>query len=279
MKPMLARTAKPSFSHLPCYVQPKLNGVRALYQAGMFQSRDEKVWKDTVVKHVVDELLSFTELGNLVLDGEFYCHGMRLQEINGAIAVNRAAPNGLTEKICYHVFDVVNPFKKFSDRWFELYHGLIAAELPHVKAVPTAHATSWIQVEQHFHIYIQAGYEGIMLRPDGPYEYGEHTGRNGNQTTFRSRNLWKYKHWEDDEFECVGITQGMGKADIGIGALVLRCKDSDATFGVGTGFTDADRVQFAMHPPIGQLVKVRYLTLTAEGKPFNPSFLAVLGQK
>jgi len=278
MKPMLARTAKPSFNNFPCYVQPKLNGVRALYQTQTFQSRDEKIWKREVVAHLLDELAMIDDtLGNLVLDGEFYCHEMRLQDINGAIAVNRKEPCANTPKICYHVFDVVSPSRKFSDRWFEVYQGLVAAELPHIRVVPTALAHSWTSVEQHFHLYVREGYEGIMLRLDGLYEAGEHTGRNGNQTTFRSSNLWKYKHWEDDEFECVGITQGEGKAAIGIGALVLRSnQDKAITFGVGTGFTDQDRIQFAMYPPIGRMVKVRYLNLTANGTPFNPSFLAVL---
>src|SRR5262249_36888189 len=117
MKPMLARTVGPKFSHYPCYVQPKLNGVRALYQAGVFQSRDEKLWQPEVVKHLTDELGQFSQyLGNVCLDGEFYCHGMRLQEINGAIAVNRKEPCKVTPQICFHVFDVVNPHEKFSNR-------------------------------------------------------------------------------------------------------------------------------------------------------------------
>lgn len=275
MIPMLARTVGPKYDNYPCYVQPKLNGVRALYQQGTFQSRDEKVWNEGVLKHVLDEL-RLMDMGNLVLDGEFYCHGMRLQDINGAIAVNRKEPCANTGKIEYHVFDVVNPYEKFSNRWFELYHGIIAAEYPHVKAVPTAYAHDWLEVERLFYLYTSLGYEGVMLRPDGFYEFGEHVGRNGSNTTFRSKNLWKHKHWEDDEFVCIGITQGEGKADIGIGALVCQTKDGKASFGVGTGFTDAERIQFAMYPPVGQLVKVRYLTLTADNKPFNPSFLAVL---
>lgn len=276
---MLARTVGPKFNHYPCYVQPKLNGVRALYQVQTFQSRDEKVWKPEVVRHLTEELRDINNgLGNFVLDGEFYYHGMRLQDINGAIAVNRSSPREDTNKIEFHVFDVVDPYRKFSERWFEVYHGLIDASqhLPHVKVVPTSVAHNWSQVEQHFHLYTSTGYEGIMLRPDGLYEFGDHIGRNGNSTTFRSRNLWKHKHWEDDEFECVGITQGEGKAKIGIGALVCKTKDGNATFGVGTGFTDQDRIDFAMYPPVGKQVKVRYLVLTADGKPFNPSFVAIV---
>jgi DNA ligase 1 len=276
MKPMLARTKGPRFDQLPCYVQPKLNGVRALYQDGIFQSRDEKIWKAPVVEHLVQQLMLHQDtLGRLILDGEFYVHGWRLQRINGAIAVNRNKPNDDTSIVQFHIFDVVDPYRKFSDRWFEIYHGLIRAELPNIKAVPTALANSQIEIDQHFYLYTREGYEGVMLRPNGVYEFGSHVGRNGNDTQFRSKFLWKYKQWEDDEFTCVGVTLGEGKADIGIGAL--RCaKEGGPAFKVGTGFTDEERVEFMRTPPVGKLVRVRYLCLTKDGIPFNPSFIAVM---
>lgn len=280
MKPMLARTVGPRYDQYPCYVQPKLNGVRVLCQKmddgkWLFQSRDEKLWQPEVVSHLSDEL---NELGigyNVILDGEFYRHGWRLQRINGAIAVNRRSPIIDTREICLHVFDVVQPDRMFSNRWLEIYTGLKDAGQPHIKAVPTALASDWNEVEKHFHLYTSNGYEGVMLRPDGRYEFGEHIGRNGNTTQYRSKTLWKYKAWQDDEFFCIGVTEGEGKAAIGIGALVLR-SGWQAIFKVGTGFTDEERVEFAKNPPVNKFVKVRYLCLTAEGIPFNPSFLAVI---
>lgn len=289
MKPMLARTLGPKFDQFPCFVQPKLNGVRALYQQpckssfGIFQSRDEKVWLDRVLRHLCDELEPLYEtLGPLILDGELYVHGWRLQRINGAIAVNRLEPNNDTRQIEFHVFDVVDPKKRFSERWFDIYHKIWVANLPHVKAVATDIIANRLMLDQHFHHYTSKGYEGIMLRPDGPYEFGEHLGRGGTMTSYRSRTLWKHKQWEDGEFRCCGITQGEGKADIGIGALVLEknlareLRDETDTFKVGTGLDDSDRIAFMQNPPIGKLVKVRYLELTKDGIPFNPSFLAVL---
>jgi DNA ligase-1 len=206
---------------------------------------------------------------------------MRLQEINGAIAVNRSRPREDTHKICFYIFDAVptidgGPNVKFSNRFLDIYHGLARSDLlSQIIPVPTALASSWNEVEQHFHLYTANGYEGIMLRPDGPYEFGEHLGRNGTMTQYRSKFLWKHKHWEDDEYECIDTTAGEGKAEIGIGALVLKT-NSNVTFKVGTGFTDRDRIDFASTPPIGKWVKVRYLCLTADGVPFNPSFIAVV---
>jgi DNA ligase-1 len=126
-------------------------------------------------------------------------------------------------------------------------------------------------MEMHFHMYTKLGYEGIMLRPDGPYEFGI----TDHDTQKRSQFLWKHKSWQDDEFYCVGVTEGEGKADIGIGAL--RCaKENGPAFKVGTGFSDEDRIEFMKFPPIGKLVRVRYLCLTDDNIPFNPSFIAVM---
>jgi hypothetical protein len=101
--------------------------------------------------------------------------------------------------------------------------------------------------------------------------------RTGTLTRLNSKYLWKYKHWEDDEFICAAVTQGEGKADIGIGALVCRRSSTDdQCFKVGTGFSDDERREFMTNPPIGKLIKVHYLCLTDDGIPFNPSFLCVM---
>lgn len=273
MKPMLARTYGPRYDSFPCYVQPKLNGVRALYQSGFFQSRDEKLWKPNVLRHLIADLRQI-DLGPLILDGELYVHGWKLQRINGAIAVNRNEPSDDTPKVEYHVFDVVNPQDNFSDRWLTLRHGLLESPLEHVKVVSTDFVHDRAELDLYFHRYTSLGYEGVMLRPNGPYEFGE----TPHGTQKRSEFLWKYKMWEDDEFLCCGVTQGEGKADIGIGALELSAIKGQffPKFKVGTGFSDEERVYYMLHPPIGRLVRVRYLCLTSDGIPFNPSFIAVM---
>jgi ATP-dependent DNA ligase len=278
---MLARTYGPRYDKFPCYVQPKLNGVRALYQAGTFQSRDEKLWKPNVLRHLTDQLLPHFGTETPILDGELYVHGWRLQRINGAIAVNRNAPCEDTDKVEFHIFDTVQPGSMFRLRCMTLQEMFQGLDLPNIKLVPTALCPNRETLDVHFHALTAQGYEGVMLRPNGPYEYGE----TPHGTTKRSEFLWKYKCWEDGEFVCTGVTQGQGKADIGIGALLCRAKYEDhpnatwkdiPVFACGTGFDDSERIEYMKNPPIGKLVKVRYLCLSADGIPLNPSFLAVL---
>lgn len=284
---MLARPYGPRFSSFPCYVQPKLNGVRALYQNGKFASRDEHIWGDKVLRHLTDELHQQFH-SDLILDGELYVHGWRLQQINGAVAVNRSEPRDDTHKVQFHVFDVVDPTQPFSERAIYVLNEIRMRSFSHVKAVETSICHSTSDLDFYFSYFVSLGYEGIMIRPDGPYEFGKHIGRNGNLTQKRSQYLWKYKSWEDGEYVCVGVTPGEGKANIGIGALVLGGHPEKQrhipveqlgqilTFNVGTGFTDEERVELLSNPPIGKLVRVRYPYLSQDGIPQCPSFLAVL---
>lgn len=272
---MLARTFGPKYSHYPAFVQPKLNGVRALYQRGVMLSRDSKIWNYPVLRHIIDELETFKELiGVRILDGELYVHGWRLQRINGAVATNRMAPREDTHLVQFHIFDCIDArglTTPFSDRFLDFKEVIEAHNLTHVKLVDTHLAFGRDSVDQYFTKYVKEGYEGIMLRPDGPYE----AGRTDHDTDKRSAYLWKHKAWKDGEFLCVGYVPGEGKADIGIGSLTLST-DANVVFQCGTGFTDEDRIALANDLPIERMVRVRYVELTSDGIPYPCRFEAVL---
>lgn len=274
MKPMLARTKGPKFNHYPCYLQPKLNGIRCLAQVNeetnILQSRDEIIWSFNMLKHIRAELLQIPPqiLQGRILDGELYHHGWRLQRINSAVAVRRTQPTSDTDKIEYHVFDVVDPKTPFEPRWIDLYKYLQFREFKYIKPVHTICVLDEPSATRAFHYYTSKGYEGVMLRTNEPYIFGI----TPHGTEKRSSTLWKYKSWQDGEYPCIAVTQGEGKADIGIGALVLQAPNG-TTFKVGTGFSDEERIAYHTNPPIGKLIKIRYLELTADGVPFNASFL------
>jgi ATP-dependent DNA ligase len=278
---MLARTYGPKFSSFPCFVQPKLNGVRALYQNGTFVSRDEKFWKPGVLAHLVAELQTLP-LGDTILDGELYVHGWKLGRINGAVAVNRKEPIPDTLLVEYHVFDVVDDKKNFGDRWSMKQRIQINdAKSRFVRLVPTRLCMAADEADSYFRAFVADGYEGIMLRPDGPYEFGQRwSARADKYTEYRSPFLWKKKQWEDAEFRCVGTTVGLGKASIGIGAFVFETylpgKKEIVTWTCGTGLDDNERIHWAENDPTGLLVRVRYPYLSEDGIPQCPSFVAVM---
>ena len=108
---MLAQTWAPHRATFPCYVQPKLNGVRAVSGCDesnrrRFQSRDELPWNYEVLGHLSDSMAHLPK--DLVLDGELYVHGWPLQKINAAVTPVRHAPTVDTPSVLFMVFDVVD---------------------------------------------------------------------------------------------------------------------------------------------------------------------------
>ena len=112
-----------------------------------------------------------------------------------------------------------------------------------------------LQYEEH---YLSVGYEGVMLRhPNGPYKQ--------NRSTLREAYLVKVKRFEDSEalitgyeplyrnlneaeFDERGYTKRShasdGKvADDLLGKVVVRDLGTGVEFSVGSGFTEAQRIQ------------------------------------
>lgn len=278
MKPLLAHIYEPNripWDGTPVYVQPKLNGVRALYQDGHFQSRDEMPWSTKVMEHLARALAGFNP--QVILDGELYVHGWPLQRINGAIAINRIEPNEDTVQVQYHVFDRIDFNRTFKSRFESL--GFISN---FIRPVETHVIYDKATAESWYMEYVRQGYEGMMYRiGDCPYTQPKQRAGFGVVRGFlsdknnRAWHLLKRKDWQDDEFKCIAIEEGEGKRANAVGAFVCALP-TGGTFKVGSGITDVEATHYYQNPPIGRLIKVKYLTLTNNGTPFNPTILAVL---
>lgn len=289
MKPMLAHVYRPDLwpRDNKVFVQPKLNGVRALYQNGNFQSRDEIPWEPNKLKHIADVLKEVFG-PNIILDGELYVHGWLLQRINQAVAVNSPKISEDTLKVQYHIFDRVGYTSSFWDRfeivWAE-HKNLLGTS---VIVVQTSLAFDPVFADEYYARCISKGYEGIMYRlGDCPYttpkqlDYHKTTRRSYlSDKNNRTWHLLKRKGWLDGEFECVAIVEGEGKRSGMVGAFLCKTGSlvMDPTFKVGSGLDEVDAKRYFENPTeaVGHLIKVKYLCLTREGKPFNPTVMAVL---
>ena len=288
MKPMLAHTYEPDrLPNEPIWLQPKLNGVRALYQGGHFQSRDELPWNEPVLRHLAQPLKLMFPSDRTILDGELYVHGWPLQKINGAIAVNRTEPCEDTYMVEYHIFDIVSYNLTFEERFFEQLKSKMGLFTPDIKVrmVETVCTNYQSDMEDFYAMQVKKGYEGIMYRlgncpytlPKQPSTLVQYNG-NRKYLSDKKNRVWhmlKRKDWRDDDFVCRGVTEGEGKYVGMAGALVCSTLDGKA-FGVGSGLTDEDRIKYLEHPPLGHMIKVKFLTYTSDGVPFNPTVLAVL---
>lgn len=299
IRPLLAHVYSPVRVTYPCYVQPKLNGIRALYQAGHFQSRDLQPFPVGLLKHLAEPLLQLFK-PDVILDGELYVHGWPLQRINAAVTPVRQEPSKDTVKVEYHVFDVVDFQQGFMPRFTD-YEKWCEREVgarwltKNTALVKTSVAANEEHTNQFYAYWVAQGYEGMMLRlGDCPYTLPKQrydrlplthrwnvpipkSGFLSDQDN-RVWHLLKRKDWQDDEFICVGVQEGEGKLKGTLGAFLCEHPSvlRPQIFSVGSGLTDAERQHYWSNPPIGRLIKVKYLVLSSDGIPLNPTILAIL---
>jgi ATP-dependent DNA ligase len=135
--------------------------------------------------------------------------------------------------------------------------------------------------DDYYALAITKGYEGIMYRVGNcPYTHPKQPGSNGRSKFLSDKNnrVWhmlKRKDWQDAEFMCIRVDEGLGKRANMTGALI--CETTDGRyFGVGSGLTEAECIHYYENPPIGRRIKIKFLTYTSDGVPFNPTIIAVL---
>lgn len=284
MKPMCAFKWQDHRRKLtyPFYVQPKLNGVRALYNQGIMQSRglreeEGKVWNHEVVAHFINDLLKSCP-SNWLLDGELYCHGKSLQQINSAIAVKRKAASSVTQEIQYHIFDIIDttdlhrPFDQRAALLETLKANLVIHSTTTIQVVPTSLVYSPGVDDQLYELYRSQGYEGLMYRiPSAPYGFAEECGNKEN----RWKYLLKRKGWIDDEFLITGFTLTTGEK--GNQGFQLTCQTQTGNeFTVGSGLSQELQAYYNLNSPEGSLAKVRFEMLSDKGIPLKPTLEAIL---
>lgn len=274
MKPLKAHVYTPKKLRLPCLVQRKYNGVRALYQRGHFYSGDEIRWRDGVLDHLVRELAQLTD-PSVALDGELYRHGWSLQTINGAVAINRHEPKTTTPDIQYVVFDVVAPGVPFIDRISHAREVLRRVGATVVVA-PTIVVHSELEGDRAFYQFLNEGYEGAIYRlGECPYTLPGV----GSTKDNRVLHMLKRKGWKDADFLIIGVVEGeptdLGGKYVGsLGAFVLRTPNG-RTFRAAPAFDDETRKFYFFNPPVGRNAIVQYLNLSDDGIPLNPVVLSV----
>jgi DNA ligase-1 len=115
------------------------------------------------------------------------------------------------------------------------------------------------QMQEVFTVFLNAGFEGAMLRnKNGLYKHG------------RSYDLQKVKVFQDAEFEVVAVEEGRGKM---AGLAMFVCKtDEGQTFRVKMkGTLESLRSYYENPQPwIGKMLTVQFQKWSAEGLPIFP---------
>lgn len=225
--PMLAVNIKdlkevPVSADKPAWVQRKYNGIRAILKwcngRFMFTSRKDEEYANleylsqeveaAFAKHSHKEN-SPLKKETLVLDGELYKHGARLQDLSGAV---RGGTSHDLNFMVFDCYDLTQPNLLYSTR--KAYLDELGLMGPRVQVVETFKVTSFDEIDPLYRRFLDEKYEGAMVRLDGPY-----------LLSFKDRRasyLIKMKPTMDHEFKLVGYEAAeRGKA---AGALMVICE-------------------------------------------------------
>ena len=212
----------------PCYVQRKYDGIRCLAHIEdnrlILESRKGIAFShfDTIRQKLVELLTAYPTHMSFYLDGELYTDLLPFEKINGAtrITTENATPTDLENinKIKYHIYDVYspdNPTMTYKQRMAILEDlKIYLSPTDSIAIVHTDNAESIEDIKKWHDVYVQEGFEGIMIRdPIGSYEIDK-----------RSKYLQKYKEFMEEEFIIVGFHDG---ESLDNGLVIWECETSN----------------------------------------------------
>ena len=253
------------------YISRKLDGVRCIFTEDGAFSRTGKPFVS--FPHITRELKPiFDACPGLILDGEIYTHKLN-KDFNKIISLakkTKPTAEDLVESekyLQYWVFDCPSDTSKFSVRCQNLT-GLFEKYLKgnkYIKLLPHFLIKSEALIEENLQQYIVDGYEGIMINlPNGLYEHKRSTG------------LLKYKLFQDEEFEIIDITEGIGNRSEMFGRAILKTEKGDTFEANARGNEDFYRQLLRDKKTlIGKMATIRYQNLTPRGVPRFPVILAI----
>lgn len=257
--PMLAIVYNPQKVNFPCFVQPKLDGVRcAVYIKNgtlIAESRTGKEFQSC--SHILQELkFIFKENPELILDGELYSDTLCFEELVGLVKTQKSQDDPC--QFSYYIYDLYeNMDMTFRERFvsnsfLQCVHPLLFTKIVHTMECKSPEE---IQVA---HIGNKKKFEGSIIRNNAPYEQK------------RSVNLMKLKDKHEHEFIIVGYKEGKGREK---GQVIWECKtESGEIFQCRPMGTKENRELLYLNAEkyLNSTYTVMYQELTKKGVPRFP---------
>ncbi len=228
------------------YLQPKLDGMRCL------STQTQKISR----KNRPIETMGHIDLPpEGIVDGELYVHGKSFQENMKLIKKYR---EGESEHVRYWVYDMVSD-KPFPQRMQILHnmHKRMDKRSGWV-VTPTYKVNSWKEVNDLHQKFIQAGYEGSILR----------WGEEGYVCNKRSKFLLKKKDFIDEAYRIVDVEPSKKDPEQGI----FICEGGAGRFGCGMKFSHEERKEILQNKEnyINKTAEIRFFEYTDDGLPRFP---------
>ncbi len=276
----------------PAYAQMKMDGMRfnAIVREGKVEFRSRNGKEIHLLGNLEKEFAELAGDVDCVFDGELlvmfegdYQFADR-QTGNGIL--NKANKGTISEKeaalVHATVWDVI-PYAYFtsgvcptpySSRFASL-ESLVFNQSSKNKKIWTV-SSKIVQTQEEataiFEEYLSLGYEGIILK-DG----------SGVWEDKRAKHQIKMKGELECDLKVVGYQMGTGKYEGLLGAILCESSDGVIKVDVGSGFKDAQRLDFTNNSIVGKIVAVKYnariKNKQGEESLFLPIFIEVRNDK
>jgi DNA ligase 1 len=268
--PMLAQDYHKYVKKLafPCYIQPKLDGYRMIYNPAT-KRMTTRTGKPFLV---LPNTSLHQELGHLdvafPLDGELYVHDSEFAFENYGV-LRKQSYSKLTgkeretlDRIEYHIYDIIHPSMTFKER-LGLLESIREKCGPHIKIVETSECSCRNDVVAHHQEFIKLEYEGSIVRNRaGVY-----------RQKYRSYDLLKYKDFDDSEFKIVDFTFENDFRGTDEKPIIWVCENSiGQRFNVPSKGTRGERtvLYHQGRQYIGKMLWVQHFGWTSDGIPRFP---------
>ena len=251
------------------YIEPKVDGVRFVRtEPGVWLSRQGKIKHN--VDHITSRLDRMKRYSDYLIDGELFSSDWSTT----ISATHSHFKTGL--HLSYRIFDIVplqNPQMPLMERkevLEEMLEGL-KRDAP-IFAVSSTIVSSFSDFRQVFNNHCASGCDGAMIkRRKGPYEFK------------RSKYWLKVKPYMEMDCKIVGFTEGKGKYEGTLGAIVVKVpvpkKEgswSEYTTKV-SGMTDDDRDYIWKNATKlrGKIAEVRYRAISEKIRLIEPRLIRI----
>lgn len=147
---------------------------------------------------------NFEKLDKIILDGEQYIHGVKLQKISG-LGRRESEHDEQRDQLEYYIYDIILLINEYPTNNTYEERAKIRKEIEPLKLNKTYYVNDFImesltQLKKLYHKVLDDGYEGLIMRfLDKPYKSG------------RGKNMLKIKPSYREEFPIVGFKTGRGK--------------------------------------------------------------------
>lgn len=268
-RPMLAAAVEDIEALVyPLIATPKIDGIRCVLRGGVL-ARSGKLIPNVYVRESLKDAPEN-------LDGELITGNF--QATSSGIMTRTGEPD-----FKFWIFDIVADLP-----YIERLQIIKDVKHPRIEFVPWEYVNSSDELRAYEEAVLKEGFEGVCLRkPNSPYKQG--------RSTLKEGYLLKLKRFQDAEAVIVGFeeqyrndnvlqtnelgyakrshnAEGMVPKDT-LGKLIVE-KDG-VTFGIGTGFTDAQRKEIwdNRESYLGKIVKFKSQPYGVKDAPRLPVFL------